>query len=70
MKKITDLREGDLLSMDAAAKLLCISKRTLEDWHQKARVAPDKYPRGIKMGRHIFWLKSRLVDYVNRRQAA
>lgn len=70
MKKITDLKKGDLLTVDTVSETLGIPKKTLYEWHAKAVAEPDKYPRGVKLGRHLFFLKSELIDHINRRHAA
>jgi predicted DNA-binding transcriptional regulator AlpA len=66
MKKILDLKEGDLLTVDAASKLLSVPKKTLYEWHRKSKYDPHKYPRGAKIGGSLFFLKSALVDYLNK----
>lgn len=66
MKKITDLKEGDLLTTPFAAKLLGVPKKLLYDWAWKSRTEPEKYPRCAKIGGTLFWLKSDLIDRLNR----
>ena len=66
MKKITDLKQGDLLTVDAASKLLDVPKKTLYEWHRKSGQHPNKYPRGAKIGGSLFFLKSSLIDHLNR----
>lgn len=66
MKKITDLKEGDLIRIEEAAKLLKISEDTLRLWRSKAPQNPDKYPRSAKIGGIVFFLKSDLIDRLNR----
>lgn len=66
MKKITDLKEGDLLTLDIAARLFSIPKKTLYSWHNKSQTEPHKYPRGAKIGGKLYFLKSSLIDHLNR----
>ncbi len=66
MKKIKDLKEGDLLTCEAAAKLLSVPVKTLYSWHAKALSEPNKYPRGAKIGGYLFFKKSDLIDRLNR----
>jgi predicted DNA-binding transcriptional regulator AlpA len=66
MKKITDLKEGDLLTVEATAKLFGLSKGLLYKWHSQAKAEPDKYPRGVKFGGHLFFLKSSIIDRLNK----
>ncbi len=73
MKKISDLKQGDLLTVEAAVELIAVphvDKHTLYKWHQKSQHEPDKYLRGVKLGKHLYFLKSHLIDYINRRLAA
>jgi predicted DNA-binding transcriptional regulator AlpA len=66
VKKISDLKEGDLLTLDAAHKLLGVAKKTLYEWSYKSRLEPEKYPRTAKIGGTIFFLKSDLIERINR----
>jgi len=67
MRKITDLREGDLLTAEAAAKLIGCPVKYLYTCHAKSKLDPDKYLRGVKIGGKLFFLKSSILDYLNRR---
>lgn len=66
MRKITDLKEGDLLTLAAASELLHVTKKLLYSWHSKALNEPNKYPRGFKIGGHLYFLKSDIVNHINR----
>jgi predicted DNA-binding transcriptional regulator AlpA len=66
MKKITDLKEGDLLMAEDAARLFGISKKRLYEWNSKSKSEPNKYPRGVKIGGMLFFLKSSLIEHLNR----
>lgn len=66
MKKITDIKEGDLLTLEEIMKILRIPKKTLYDWSLKSKREPEKYPRCFKLGRHLFFLKSDILERINR----
>lgn len=66
MKRIKDLRAGDLLSMEQAAELLSVTKKCLYKWSYKAKTEPDKYPRALKIGGNVRFLKSDLIEFLNR----
>jgi hypothetical protein len=66
MKKISDLREGDLITVEAAAKLIGCPKKYLYESHAKSKLHPDKYIRGAKIGGKLFFLKSTIIDHLNR----
>lgn len=67
MKKLIDLKEGDLITLETAAKLLGgIPRKQLYEWRSKSRLEPDKYPRSAKIGGTIFFIKSDIIDRLNR----
>jgi len=73
MKKITELKEGELLTLDAAALLfkqpnetIDQTKRRLRKWREKYAMAPDQYPRSAKIGGTIYYLKSHILEFLNR----
>jgi hypothetical protein len=66
VKKITDLREGDLLTAEAASKLLGCTVKYLYTSHSKSKHDPSKYIRGVKLGGKLFFLKSNILEYLNR----
>jgi excisionase family DNA binding protein len=50
-----------LLTEDAAARLLCISPRTLQAWRMEKRGPPF-----VRAGRSIRYRRSDLVEWINR----
>lgn len=73
MKKITDLKKGDLLTLEAAAEMFKQdgetdkqAKARIRKWREKQPHHPDKYPKSAKIGGTIFFLRSELEDFVNR----
>lgn len=73
MKKITDLKEGELLTLDAAAALfkqpgeaIEKTKKRLRKWRELYPQHPDKYPRSAKIGGTIYYLRSHIIEFINR----
>lgn len=73
MKKITELREGELLTLEAAAvyfkqahETLEQTKKRLRKWRNMARFNPEKYPKSAKIGGTVYYLKSNILDFLNR----
>jgi predicted DNA-binding transcriptional regulator AlpA len=67
MKKITDLKEGDLITLQHACKIFDnLSEKTLYHWRSKSELEPEKYPRSAKIGGTVFFLKSDIIDFLNR----
>jgi len=73
MKKITDLKEGELLTLEAASvyfkqphETLEQTKRRLKKWRELFLQFPDRYPPSAKIGGTVYFLRSHLVDFINR----
>tara|TARA_R110000868_G_scaffold62962_3_gene189936 strand:- start:158 stop:397 length:240 start_codon:yes stop_codon:yes gene_type:complete len=73
LKKITELKEGELLTLDSAAafvkqmdETLEQAKRRLRRWRDLYPQNPDKYPKSAKIGGTVYYLKSHLIDFLNR----
>lgn len=73
MKKITDLKEGELLTLEAAAaffkqadETLAQTVKRLRKWREMYQLHPDKYPKSAKIGGTVYYLKSNIIDFLNR----
>ncbi len=73
MKKITDLKEGELLTLEAAANLfkqpdetIDQAKARLRKWRELQPRFPDRYPKSAKIGGTVYFLKSHIIDFINR----
>lgn len=73
MKKITDLKKGDLITLDAVAEMFRQEGETdkqaiarIRKWRQRQPMNPDKYPKSAKIGGTVFFLRSEIEDFVNR----
>lgn len=66
MKKILDIKEGDLLTLDQTSKILGKSKKCLRHWRSKSKLHPDKYPASVNIGGTIYFLKADILDRLNQ----
>lgn len=66
MKKIMDLKEGDLLKIKEASKFLIVSKRTLYNWHRKSVAGDNRFPRGAKLGGTLLFYKPHLIEHIEK----
>ena len=67
IKKVTELKKGDLIGIDGMLELFPgLKSKTFYEWHAKAELEPDKYPRGRKVGGRLFWHMNDILPFVNR----
>lgn len=73
MKKITELKEGELLTLEAAApyfkqphESIEQTKKRLRQWRHLARHNPERFPKSAKIGGTVYYLRSNILDFLNR----